>query len=270
MKLNVLDKKMNPTNEKKFGYDILANEYYDSSHKTCRNFDYTTKAAIEDLSIKKIVPRSGMVLEVGCGRGRCSEFLGISASRIVQLDSSRKMLALEDREQSIMRIHADATAVPLFDQQFSAVIGFLVDSFIGLNFLKEVYRLLKPGGLLLATTPTPEWGHPLRVDLEFEVSFARFITKKEETVIVASTLNSDKKLNKMLQQCGFEGISVTSHCLPENAKTISPDIKKVADKKGISVYKLPIVHLIRAFKIKSIKMGYDDKKSASKIRNKNS
>lgn len=228
------------------GYDVLAREYYNPFHKTCRNFDLTTTKAIE--SNPASIPDDGLVLEVGCGRGRCFEFLGIESTRVVQLDYSSKMLSIEEREPSLLRIQADATSVPIFKEQFSAVIGFLVDPFLGLNFLNEAFRLLTPGGILFFTTPTEEWGKPLRDTLEIEASFSRFLTENGDTVIVASTLISDEHLNRMLQHIGFTNVNITSHCLPKEADPISPDIQRVANEKGISVHNLPIIHIVAAVK----------------------
>jgi len=57
------------------------------------------------------------------------------------------MLALENREPSFLRVLADATSVPLFDTQFSGIVGFLIDPFIGLAFFSEAYRLVVPGAV---------------------------------------------------------------------------------------------------------------------------
>lgn len=228
------------------GYDVLADEYYDSFHKTCRNFDFTTVDSLAKHPIT--IPEGGLVLEVGCGRGRCTEFLSIESRRIVQLDSSQGMLALADRELCLLQVHADAASVPLFDEQFAALVGLLIDPFIGLNFFSEAYRLLKPGGLFFVTTPTAEWGHPLRDDLIIDRSVAQFLTKSGKTVIVPSTLIPVDQLNEMLSYTGFQNISITPHCLPCDADPISPDIKRVADKKEIAVHELPIVHFITATK----------------------
>ncbi len=229
-----------------YGYDALACEYYDSFHKTCRNFDETTVNVLTDRPV--MIPAEGHILDVGCGRGRCIEFLGVDAQRIVQLDSSRKMLELQDREPCCVRIHADATDMPLLDDQFIAVVGFLIDAFIGLNFFNEAFQLLRRGGVFFASTPTSEWGLPLRKGLTMEASSARFLTKQTQTVIVPSTLIRAEKLDEMLTHTGFQDIQVTSHCLPRTANQISPDIQCVAEEREIEVYELPIIHLISAKK----------------------
>lgn len=229
-----------------YGYDALASEYYDSFHRTCRNFDETTVNVLTDRPVT--IPAEGLVLDVGCGRGCCVEFLGVDAQRIVQLDSSRKMLELQDREPCCLRIHADATDMPLLDGQFIAVVGFLIDPFIGLNLFSEVFRLLRGGGVFFASTPTLEWGLSLRNALAMDASSARFLTKHQETVIVPSTLIRAEKLDEMLTHTGFQDIQVTSHCLPRTANQISPDIQCVAEEREIEVYELPIIHLISAKK----------------------
>ncbi len=90
------------------------------------------------------MPKHGLILEVGCGRGRSNEFLKVPSNRIIQLDSSREMLALSDRESCCLRVLADATSVPLFDQQFSGITGLLVDPFIGLGFFSYAYSEMLP------------------------------------------------------------------------------------------------------------------------------
>jgi SAM-dependent methyltransferase len=229
----------------KTGYDLLAPEYYDGFHKTCRNFDVATEAALAQDPIE--IPDQGMILEVGCGRGRSNEFLGLPANRIVQLDASREMLALEDREPSSLRVLADATSVPLFDKQFSGIVGFLIDPFIGLAFFSETYRLLVPGGRLVVTTPAAEWALSLRGHDEPGASSARFITKdRRSVVVVPSTVMSSTRIAEMLAFYGFESITITEHCLPEGADPISPDIQIVAEKQAIEVHEVPILYVISA------------------------
>jgi ubiquinone/menaquinone biosynthesis C-methylase UbiE len=172
----------------------------------------------------------------------------VSTNRIIQLDSSQKMLALTPREPCCLRLHADATSIPLFDEQVGAVVGFLIDPFAGLNFFSEAYRVLAPGGWFFATTPTAGWGLPLREEIEVEASFTRFVTRDSKIVEVPSTLIPQDQLTEMLEYLGFERVSVRSHSLPPGTGPISNDILRVAKAKGIDVYSLPLVHLVSAFK----------------------
>jgi SAM-dependent methyltransferase len=153
-----------------------------------------------------------------------------------------------DREPAVVRILADAASVPLFDAQFSAVVGFLIDSFIGLAFFAEAYRLLLPGGVLFVTVPAAEWGYSLRGSKEPEVSVARFITKSRHTVLVPSTLITGTRIDEMLRYCGFQFISIDFEPLPPGVTPISPDVETAASSYGVAVHELPLVYLIRASK----------------------
>ena len=175
-------------------YDHLADEYYDARHQTCRNFDHATIASIA--VGQPNMPGAGLILEVGCGRGRCGEFLGLPSDRVVHLDSSQRMLELPGRENCVLKVCSSATAVPLASSQFAAVVGFLVDPFMGLLFLSEAYRLLVPGGVLFLTTPSEQWGIALRGPSDSERSVARFIDRDNRAINVPSVLFSPERLNQ--------------------------------------------------------------------------
>jgi SAM-dependent methyltransferase len=226
------------------GYDKIAAEYYLPGHQTSRNFDSATIAALASLQIA--VP-PGIVLEVGAGRGRASEFLRADSSRIVQLDSSEAMLEVQPREPSLLRIHADACKIPLIGQQFSAVVGFLVDPFMGLDFLAEAHRMLVSGGLLLLTVPTRAWGKPLREHLGIDLMTTRFrVLGTENTVTLPSLLHSSERLHDMLRLSGFTDIVITDGYVPEQEEIISPDITSVCEILRIESSQISVIHIIEA------------------------
>src|SRR6185437_9304844 len=157
-------------------YDQIACAYYAIEHRTSRNFDDAARVALGSLSRR--VPPTGIVLDVGCGRGRAGEFLGLDPSRVIQLDNSTAMLKLEPREECALRIRHSAESLPFVNQEFACVAAFLCDPYLGLEFLAESYRVLKRGGLFVATTPAYEWGLPLRTALGLNTSMTRFITRQ--------------------------------------------------------------------------------------------
>lgn len=234
-------------------YDKIAEEYYDEAHKTSRNFDHTTRVALE--ALKNQIPDEGMVLDVGAGRGRCNEFLGIDPKRVVQLDNSPAMLNVQPREDCLLRIVHDATDLPFLDGEFACVTAFLCDPFLGLSFLYEVYRVLTVGGLFIATTPSHKWGTALRAELKIDQSQTRFVRyrakeEKDKKVIVPSVLIPKIQVQEMLEHVGFreERFEVTVHCLLSNAEPISDHIVLPANILRCDKHTLGILYSIVARK----------------------
>lgn len=227
-------------------YDAIAGEYYDRSHKTSRNFDHAAAAALE--SVRERVPAGGLILDVGAGRGRCIEFLGVKSRRVVQLDNSARMLSLEAREECLIRVLHDAQNLPFLDASFACVTAFLGDAFWGLNFLTEAWRVLRPGGLFLATLPTFEWGKAIREQLKLDRSLTRFVTQSGSTVIVPSSLVPVDRLPPMLRRAGFAHPEITSHRLAQEEQPISPDIADAAQRLGMPPDQLHVINLIVAQK----------------------
>lgn len=226
-------------------YDALASEYYDDAHKTSRNFDATTIRAVA--TIRDSLP-AGKVLEVGAGRGRANEFLGIESERVVQLDNSSAMLRLEPREKSLLRVLSDAEQLPFPNEEFDLVIGFLCDPFLGLNFLSEARRVLKPGGMLVATTPSETWGKALRGDLGIDDMETRFVLRNGKIVKVPSALYPVAQLQTMLEAVGFrrESIQIRSFSLPNGVQPVSDDIVAPASRLGQSPYEIRLLELVEA------------------------
>ncbi|WP_244930833.1 class I SAM-dependent methyltransferase [Nocardioides sp. W7] len=226
-------------------YDALAGEYYDAAHKTSRNFDATTIDAVATL--QHDLP-TGKVLEVGAGRGRANEFLNIDSNRIVQLDNSAAMLRLQPREASLVRVLNDAESLPFPDGEFSVVLAFLCDPFLGLNFLSEARRVLTSGGVLLGTTPSEVWGRALRGKLDVDQMETRFMLRTGSIAKVPSALYSVSQLKLMLEAAGFDptSIKISSYSLPEGVQPVSADVTSPAEQLGLSPYRLPILDLFEA------------------------
>jgi 2-polyprenyl-3-methyl-5-hydroxy-6-metoxy-1,4-benzoquinol methylase len=102
----------------------------------------------------------GDVLEVGCGQGRGLELLIPKAKSYTAIDK------IEDAVQELQRKFPQATFrsmnIPPFsgiaDNSFDTIISFQVIEHIQDDelFLKEIHRVLRPGGLAMLTTPNRE------------------------------------------------------------------------------------------------------------------
>ena len=100
---------------------------------------------------------NGRLLEVGCGEGRGVELLAPRVTEYVAIDKIGNIIKL------LRRKHPDIefiqSRVPPFDDiptaQFDTVISFQVIEHIKNDrlFLEEIYRVLRPGGVALLTTP---------------------------------------------------------------------------------------------------------------------
>lgn len=229
-------------------FDCIADEYYDDFHSTSRNFDEATSEPMKE--IKDTLPNDGLVLDIGSGKGRCHEYLEITASRIIQLDDSKKMLELQPREPCLFRIHNSAENLPFLNSEFTIVTAFLCDAFLGLSFLSESFRVLKIGGIFIATNPSFDWASTLRKAISIDLEVTRFKTKKGNILEIPSNVVPKKQLFDMLVVSGFKRdcIQITEHCLPTSSKVISPDIKIVAKELNMSVYDFPIIYRIIATK----------------------
>ncbi|MGB0521513.1 MAG: class I SAM-dependent methyltransferase [Flammeovirgaceae bacterium] len=103
---------------------------------------------------------SGNVLELGCGAGRGMELIAQAADNYTGIDKNSKLLASHQKQYPNFTFLEQN--IPPFrgieDNTFDFVITFQVIEHIeddGL-FVKEIHRVLKPGGKAIITTPNIE------------------------------------------------------------------------------------------------------------------
>ncbi len=142
------------------GYDLMASEYYSERHMTSRNFDRATLNFLRGRDFPFL--SSGLVLDLGCGRGSAGRFLNLAPSRIIHADRSQEMLLLPHREPSLLRTVCDAAHLPFADQSFQGVCAFLFDPYCGPELFPAIARVLKPGGAFFGTLPAKTWGDAIR------------------------------------------------------------------------------------------------------------
>ncbi len=130
----------------------LAEKISDAKYATTREFDRTYKEYGVDL-VPEGEGRS--LLDIGCGTGLNSERLSSKGYEITGVDISA--VAIEQYRSRGFRGHVEDVTRGMsfqsasFDVVFAAdVIEHLVDIEL---FGKEVFRVLKPGGILVLSTP---------------------------------------------------------------------------------------------------------------------
>ena len=107
------------------------------------------------------LPATATVLDVGCGDGALSGFIHVRHHcKVVGIDTSQFALTLA-RVETTRRGYdcafqlIDSYVYPFSDQSFDAVVCSDVIEHVAepLTLLREIKRLLKPGGRLVLTTP---------------------------------------------------------------------------------------------------------------------
>lgn len=97
------------------------------------------------------------VLDLGCGNGRFYEFFKEKGVDYFGVDNSEKLIEIAKNcyPQAKFRV-ADALNLPFSDNHFDkiyciAVLHHIPSDEFRLQFLKEIKRILRPGGLLILT-----------------------------------------------------------------------------------------------------------------------
>lgn len=98
----------------------------------------------------------GDLLELGCGEGRGVELLAPLASSYVGVDKIKSIVdELKGKYPTYQFLDGVFPPFPFEDNQFDTIVTFQVIEHVKKDeeFIKEVFRVLKPGGTALITTP---------------------------------------------------------------------------------------------------------------------
>ncbi|MCL5408039.1 MAG: class I SAM-dependent methyltransferase [Candidatus Thermoplasmatota archaeon] len=107
------------------------------------------------LSLLKIIPKSGRVLDVGTGTGKLESLAGPTGD-FVGIDITREMIALNRNKGKLLL--ASATKMPIKENVFDAIVS----SFVLRNlpstedYFREGIRTLKEGGIMANLDAFPE------------------------------------------------------------------------------------------------------------------
>jgi len=162
------------TNDSFGTYEELAREYYDPSrHPTCANFRQASAILFRKWT-SRLAEGLYWSCEIGPGKSLLAEFMSrveFHSSKLLLIDSSPSMLE-HSRAFSVpgqTPIIGAATALPLSQESTDFVASFLGDPYNVSEFWREVFRVLKPGGQFVFTTPSYEWASAFREGLSPEM-----------------------------------------------------------------------------------------------------
>lgn len=108
-----------------------------------------------DLAVRMALPINGWLLDAGGGTGRISKTLHHQTGGVVVLDVSHGMLKRARDKNGLRPAHAQVESLPFPDDYFERIL--IVDAFH--HFFhheaatQELWRVLKPGGLLFIEEP---------------------------------------------------------------------------------------------------------------------
>ena len=115
-------------------------------------------------AIHRVTPDDavGTVLEIGGGRSGLTHLL-FPAARIVNIDLDRSYGGAPcNRQPGMSFVCGDATVLPFADARFDAVTMFDLIEHVpdDSRAMAEALRVLRPGGMLLLSTPNENWRFP--------------------------------------------------------------------------------------------------------------
>jgi 2-polyprenyl-6-hydroxyphenyl methylase/3-demethylubiquinone-9 3-methyltransferase len=165
------------------------------------------------------VTAGARVLDVGCGEGRFTEELARAGARAVGIDIAEEPLRrarARAPELDLRLVDGDAPW-ELADAEFDVVwagetIEHVADT---AAWLSEVRRVLRSGGMLLASTPA---NGPLAL-MRSAVSKRAFAERFDPLADHLRYYSRDT-LTALLQQFRFEAITVRSACGPPGARRL--------------------------------------------------
>ena len=120
-----------------------------------RDFHY--KIAAEHLT------QDMKVLDIACGQGHGTIYLSNKVSEIHGADIDKKVIeeanSISDRANTFFHVE-DIINTNFEDNSFDAVVSMeTIEHVDAMSCLKELHRIIRPGGLLILSTPQNRFGH---------------------------------------------------------------------------------------------------------------
>lgn len=190
----------------KQGGEVFLGEYWHGS-KFEEHLDLC-KSQMTESVIRKYLPRNGTILEAGCGWCRWVIYLGRLGYNIIGYDRSER--ALHDAKSfdaSIKLVAGDLLPTGFDDNTFDAILSLgVVEHFREgpQEALRELKRILKPGGILILAVPA---NNPFRILFVNHLMRLRDLLLRfllGYTMAFTEYRFSKKELTHFLSFCGYQ------------------------------------------------------------------
>jgi len=147
-------------------------DYFSAATPAGRGYsDYWAESQIDDLLLtaknklelvrNHVNLQGATALEIGCATGETCNAASKGGARVTGCDLSSDAIHIaRHRYPHIEFCAAPADQLPFSDESFDAVLAFeLIEHLSSPSaFVREVHRVLRPGGVLALTTPNVEYG----------------------------------------------------------------------------------------------------------------
>ena len=160
---------------------------------------YGLEFEMEARWIQKHLPSGdARIADIGCGIGALFDVIG--KNRTLGIDYSYKGLNYTHQRYPVVPLFcAQAETLPFADKSLDALtVQHVIEHLEQYEqAVREWFRVLKPGGILLVVTPNDQYSDPSVFDDKSHVH-----------------IFNHKDLNRVMQQCGFDLIDLRSLGLP--------------------------------------------------------
>lgn len=197
---------------------------------------------------------SGDVLEIGTGAGYGIDILAPRAVRFITMDKSIQQL--EFQGENVDFYEAAVPPIPADNNSFDFVVAFQVIEHIkkDLEFVREVHRVLKPGGKFIVTTPNKLMSltrNPYHVR-EYHADELKNILECEFSEVDAMGVTGNKKVmtyynknRKSVEQFTRFDILDLQHRLPRRLLQLPYDILNRINRRMLLFYNRTLTDSIK-------------------------
>ncbi len=184
----------------------------------------------------RLLPKEGKILEAGCGQGRWVVYLHQKGYKTIGLEIYEDALKGTKKEfPSLPLIRGDVLRLPHPENSISAIISLGVVEHFEMGSeeaLREMYRILRPGGLLFLTVPYESilrrWVHR-----PYHHAVTLIKQQRGKSFVFGEYRYNRKEMKEFLQQVGFKILEThpDDFCFPKSLGFYTDWTRYVA-KKG--------------------------------------
>jgi 2-polyprenyl-3-methyl-5-hydroxy-6-metoxy-1,4-benzoquinol methylase len=146
----------------RFFYDTIADKFegLDHPHDIRRRLEIVFEELLDGAALQ-----GRRVLDAGCGYGAFSRLASKRGARVVSCDIAGNLVRRASSTAASRGVVADACALGFKDASFVTVISSEMVEHVArpADAVRELARVLEPGGLLVLTTPNRPWQGVVRM-----------------------------------------------------------------------------------------------------------